>query len=363
MVTVTDNCDNSLEETINVTVTPGPTAEIAGNLVVCGENPTGFLDITFGGVGPWEFIYMVNGSPFGPITTNDNPYQLAITEVGSYELQSVVSGSENCPGLVSGLATVEETVIDLQEFVTNPSCAGAFDGVASVIPFGGVEPYTYAWGEGQTTETITGIPAGTYDVTVTDFNGCTEEMSSTLIDPAPIVLNAQNTVPADCSNFGGNIDLTVSGGSPNYLYIWSNGEGTEDLIGFPPGSYTVTVIDANSCTQIANAEILDNSLPPTADATGGVLTCSESEITISGSGNGSNGGPISYQWFDTFGVPISNNNTALANAPGTYTLIVTDQANGCTMEAFAEVTESLEFPIPVATVDGDITCGQGVSRY
>ncbi|MFK7808592.1 MAG: choice-of-anchor L domain-containing protein [Saprospiraceae bacterium] len=358
-VTVTDNCSNSVEEIINVTVVPGPTAEITGNLVVCGENPTGFLDVNFGGVGPWEFIYMVNGSPFGPITTTENPYQLPVTEVGSYQLQSVFSGTENCPGLVSGLATVEETIIDLQEFTSDPTCSGAFDGFISIIPFGGIDPYSYSWDQGQTTETITDIPAGTYAVTVTDFNGCTQELVTAVFDPAPIVLNAQNTAPADCTSQGGDIDLTVSGGAPNYLYNWSNGEGTEDLIGFPPGNYTVTVFDANSCSQEISAVIEGNIVPPVATATGGVLTCAESEVIISGTGNGSNGGPVTFEWFDAFGAPISNNNIATANTPGTYLLIVTDQTNGCTMEAFADVTESLEFPTPVASVDGEITCGQG----
>jgi hypothetical protein len=95
------------------------------------------------------------------------------------------------------------------------------------------------------------LQAGTYSCTVTDANGCIATSSSFVVTE-PSALNVSSTV-TDASTFGGSdgsVNITVSGGTANYTYNWSNGANTEDLNNVAAGEYTVTITDANNCSFI-----------------------------------------------------------------------------------------------------------------
>ena len=121
---------------------------------------------------------------------------------------------------------------------------------------GGTLPYTYAWtgpGGPYTTQDLSGLSAGTYNVTVTDANGCVTTNSFTLTEPN---LLACTVVGVDGSISGvptGSIDLSVSGGILPYTYAWTGPGGpytTQDLSGLSAGTYNVTVTDANGSISI-----------------------------------------------------------------------------------------------------------------
>ena len=137
----------------------------------------------------------------------------------------------------------------------NISCNGVNDGTISIAPTGGVNPYTYVWSNGASVADLTGLFAGTYTVTVTDDNGDTESTTVTLTEPNQLILTNSITNVLCNGASTGAIDLTVSGGTTNYSYAWSNGAITEDLTGKIAGTYTVTVTDANSCTATTSATI------------------------------------------------------------------------------------------------------------
>ena len=109
----------------------------------------------------------------------------------------------------------------------------------------------YIWHDATTRENIrTGLGAGNYDITIVDANYCRADSIVTLTEPDPLQLDFDLT-HAYCPDMpDGEIDLTVSGGSPvgGHTYLWSNGETTEDIVGLLPGMYTVTVTDYNECT-------------------------------------------------------------------------------------------------------------------
>jgi len=129
------------------------------------------------------------------------------------------------------------------------SCNGAADGEATVTPSAGATPYTYLWSDGQTTATATGLAAGSYNVDVTDNNGCLVASTVTVSEPDAISATAvttDETLGAD-----GAIDLTVSGGVAPFSYTWTGPNGftsidqnPQDLIG---GTYEVVITDANGC--------------------------------------------------------------------------------------------------------------------
>ena len=128
------------------------------------------------------------------------------------------------------------------------TCNEGTDGAIDLSVSGGTTPYTYAWAGGETTEDLSGLTAGDYTVTVTDNNGCT--ITETIIVDEPTAVFCESIEATDVTGAGldnGSIDLTPGGGTPGYTFLWSNGETTEDLSGLAPGTYTVTITDANGC--------------------------------------------------------------------------------------------------------------------
>ena len=201
--------------------------------------------------------------------------------------------------------------------VTDATC-GQSNGAINLTPDGVNPPYTFNWSSGQMTEDLSGIPAGSYTVTVTDVSGNTETLT---VDVANIVNPPGLTAlpnPATCGQNSGSINLIVAGGIGPFVYIWSNGAGTEDLTLLPPGDYTVTVTGSNGCTATEVATVGNNN---TAINITGVIT---PNTTCLGSGNGaidvsvSPGGNYTYTWSNGAGTQDLTN-----LAPGPYDLTVT----------------------------------------
>jgi len=130
----------------------------------------------------------------------------------------------------------------------NPLCNGDCNGSVSSAPTGGTPPYTYLWSNGCATSACTGLCAGTYTLTLTDANNCLVTATVTLTAPAPITLTDVVT-NANCTNTcDGSIDITPSGGTIPYTFLWSNAMTTEDVSGLCAGIYSVTITDANGCS-------------------------------------------------------------------------------------------------------------------
>lgn len=133
---------------------------------------------------------------------------------------------------------------------TNVSCNGGANGTATAAPSGGVEPYTYSWAPyGGTSPTATGLAAGSFTVTVTDNTGAFETRGYTVTQP-PLLVASQFSQSNVSTNGGANgaATVSVSGGTPGYTYSWAPSGGTaSSAVGLTAGTYTVTVMDANTC--------------------------------------------------------------------------------------------------------------------
>ncbi len=133
---------------------------------------------------------------------------------------------------------------------------GRSDGSATANPTGGTPQYTYIWSNGGTGQSITGVTAGTYTVTVKDANNCTATATAVVGTINGPSLSTTKVDP-NCESSNGSINLTVSSGTPNYTFIWSNGQTSEDISNLPKGNYTVTVTDANLCTAVTTVSLVD----------------------------------------------------------------------------------------------------------
>lgn len=137
-------------------------------------------------------------------------------------------------------------------------CAGECFASATVVANGqGAIAYSWSTSPVQTTASASGLCAGNYVVTITDANGCTATSSVSINDPAPLLMTAVVT-DATCTGCAdGTIDVTVSGGTPAYSYLWNIGEITEDLSILYAGTYSECITDANGCVVCDTFTVLD----------------------------------------------------------------------------------------------------------
>lgn len=220
------------------------------------------------------------------------------------------------------------------------SCFGSADGGASVRANGGTQPFTYQWDAGSTNPTQYGLTAGTYNVVVTDANGCTVTEPVTLTEPTELLAQANALAEPSCYGLNdGQAEVVPNGGTPGYTYQWGANAGyqrTPQANSLRAGTYDVTVTDLNGCV-VTTSVILDqpDSIYSTIDVT---------EVICNGDNNGiltvnPNGGTpgYTYNWNST---PAQSTSSAVNLPAGTYNVTITD-ANGCTATNSEILTEPL----------------------
>jgi uncharacterized protein YjdB len=336
-VTVTDA--NGCTTTASATITQ-PSAALSATIssqtnVLCNGNSTGAINLSVSG-GTSSYSYLWNNSA----TTGD----ISGLAAGTYSV--TVTDANGCTTTAS--ATITQPSAALSATVTgqtNVLCNGNSTGSINLSVTGGTSSYSYLWNNGATTEDLSGLAAGTYSVVVTDANGCTTTASATITQPSAAlsaVVSGQTNVLCN-GNSTGAINLSVSGGTSSYTYLWNNSATTEDLSSLAAGTYSVTVTDANGCTTTASATITQPSLLIASIASQTNVTCnggSNGLATISVSGGTSS---YAYSW-----APISGASPTASGLPvGTYTCTVTD-AHSCTATRTVTITE----PASLAAISG-----------
>ena len=322
-VTVTDAVQQTA--TLSVTLTQPPQLQLPATVtdVACFGGATGSIDLSVsGGIAPYTYVWTPNGE-----TTQD----LSGLAAGIYTV--TVTDAIGCTA--STLVTVSQPAPLLASAVAADGCFGAANGSIDLSVSGGTAPYTYLWSPGgATTEDLAGLTSGTYTVAVTDAHGCTTGVSATVNPPAQLQATA---VARNVQCFGGadgSIDLSVSGGTAPYAYLWSpGGATTQDLGGLVSGTYSVTVTDANACTANASVTVGEPAQLQVTAVTTPVSTSGGSDgavnLTVSGGTS-----PYSYAWSP--GGALTQDLDGLV--AGSYTVTVTD-ANGCTATLTVTIIE------------------------
>ncbi len=205
----------------------------------------------------------------------------------------------------------------------NPSCPGACDGSATATPIGGTPNYTYAWSDGQSTQTATNLCAGNYTVTVSDANGASYPVNVVISDPTAIQTTTFSS-PSACGSSNGSAWVSASGGTGTLTFSWGSGQINDTLNTLAAGEYIVTVSDSNNCSVIDTAVVLNANGPVINTLSISLLACygdSTGVINTSISGGTT---PYTYAWS-----PLGGNGATASDLPaGSYVLTITDSA-GC----------------------------------
>jgi gliding motility-associated-like protein len=320
---------------LSVTITQ-PTAglsltEMHTNVLCFGASTASIDQTVTGGTAPYTYLWSNNG------TSED----IANLASGTYSVTT--TDASGCTATLSVIITQPAAGINLSETHTNVLCFGnATAGINQTVT-GGTAPYTYLWSNNATTEDLTNIVSGTYTVTTNDAVGCTATLSVTITQPAAAISMSSTILNVLCVNGTGSVDLTVSGGTPNYTYLWSNNATTQDLLAVISGLYTVTVTDANGCTATFNSTVAQavSSTPVQINNQTGtnILSCLTTAIVLQGTGG------TNYTW-NAGSTPNSATNTFIA--PGTYTLSTFD-SNNCPVSVSVVISQNIILPIITIT--------------
>ncbi len=308
--------------TATVTVHPMPAPIATADSVLCNGGSTGTATVeTPIAPGPGPFNYSWNSAPVQATNPASN------LPAGTYTV-IVTDQTTGCTGQTT-VTVFEPPVLTASEAHVNPVCNGFSNGTATATGAGGTPGYTYSWNTTpvQNTQTATGLASGAYICTVTDANGCQTTVTSTLIDPAGIVLNPTMT-QANCGQPDGSASVSVtSGGVGPFTYSWNSApvQNTQTASNIPAGIYIVTVTDQTTgCTQDTTITVTTTSgITATASFISNTLCNGSSDGTAYAVPGG--GSPVYTYLWNT--VPAQTNDTVTA-AAGTYSVTITD-GNGC----------------------------------
>ncbi len=317
---------------------------------------------------PLQIAVVGNTMPNTLCTGGNGSIDLTVNPPGNYSfLWTNGEATEDLQNLPSGTYTVTLTLgsscIEVQSFLVenfgsqinlnatttdNSSCQapnGAID--LNISPSGA---FTFLWSNGATTEDLQNLNSGSYAVTVSSAGGCTTSASYVLMSNTVAPTTSVATIPANCGQGNGTIDLNVSPAGA-YTFLWSNGATSEDLQNLAAGNYAVTVTTANGCTATTSATVASGNTSFSLAATPMPNTsCINSngsiDLTTFPTGN------YSFSW--------SNASTTedLQNlAIGTYDVTVTANGSACTATGSYSVPENVAVPTATATATAAI-CGQ-----
>jgi gliding motility-associated-like protein len=265
--------------------------------------------------------------------------------IGTYSV--IITGGGAC-NIIDTFAVTLPGAISLAMSQTPTNCNGGPNGTATAIPTGGVAPYTYLWSNNDTTQTITGLIAGTYTVTVTDSSGCITTQSITVTQSVGLPFTASSINPNCFGSNNGTATTNISSGTPPYQYSWNTSpiQTTQTAVGLPPGTYIVTVTDSTGCVGTATVT-LTQPTQVIASANGVSVSCNGGNNgTTSASAIGGDGGTYTYLWLIS---PVQTTQTATNLAAGTYSVIVTD-SSGCVDTVSTTITQPPALSLSLSSV-------------
>jgi gliding motility-associated-like protein len=330
---------NSCTATTVFTITQPPLLTVsisAVGSVSCSGGNNGFATAAPNGGTP-GYTYNWSNAQITP-TTNS-------LVAGSYTI--TVTDTKSC--VASAVAVITQPAgLTANATSTNVTCFNAANGIGNVSYAGGTGIPNILWSPSLgTTQLVNNLVPGVHTVTLTDLNGCFVVKTVTITQPSQLNLST-NSGTTNCGQANGTASCTASGGAGGYTYQWSsNPSFTNTTInGVTSGAYTVTVKDANNCTQSSIAIINDLAGPL-------VIVTNTAPVTCFGLANGgatvsATGGSLTLTYLWSYLAQTTQNVNNLPS--GLHSITVTDAAN-CSSSATVNITQ----PTQLVTAIGSVT--------
>lgn len=306
--------------------------------VKCKNETSGAIEVNVsGGNAPYSLVWTDEENT----VLGDSTF---ISNLGAGVYYVLAMDQNGCTGSMSIQISEPASVLGISApVVGHISCFGAHDGTISLLPVGGIPPYTFEWSNGAVTRDLSNLGPGIYTITVTDSNLCTfvSPGIEVLSPEAPLSLQEVLITPASCFDaHDGAIDITVWGGTPPYSYTWGLLSNAEDLNGIPAGTYHLTVADSNLFCLIDTAFVVPqpDSLHLSLQITPAGLGLPNGAIVAFVSGGVP---PYLYNWGNG---PVLGEDSLLDIFAGDYVLSVLD-SNQCSKTVYITVplvNETLE---------------------
>lgn len=352
---ITDPCGRIFYDSKLVTVQCQMAVTRTVSHVTCfgGNNGSIALNIT-GSPGPYTWNW-TRTSPVG----SGSGSGIAINGLTAGNYQVTVTSASGCVNVFNNQIN-QQNVLSVSLSTNNIPCGGPTGSINSSVT-GGRTPYSFLWSGpssfSSTSQNLSNLTTGgTYTVTVTDANNCTSTSTANFIRPSsPLSVSlTSQTIPSCNGGNNGAINVTVSGGSPAYSFLWSNGAITEDLSSVSSGSYALTVTDVQGCkayltvnlsqlsAMIVTAAVVHPECPPGVNPPAG--NNGSIDITVTGGTS-----PYTYNWVDLTPPPVEPQDRSNL-AAGAYTVTVTD-TRGCIKSITLNLVNRLPLPVPPSGIN------------
>ncbi|MBI4647087.1 MAG: PKD domain-containing protein [Bacteroidia bacterium] len=314
IVTVTDFHGCTYFQTITVSEPSTLNSSISKLDVTCNGLCNGIgTAVTSGGTLPYAYVWSNGHTTQTIFSLCAGNYSVTITDIHGCEIISnvIISEPDSITTVISG---------------TNVGCFGENDGSILLTVTGGTTPYSFNWNNGQTTGSLSGIPAGNYLVTVSDNHSCTAVTGSAITQPALLVVSLASVEPSHCGMADGAACIAISGGTPVYSVIWANGSDSVCAQNLSSGIKFVTITDSHGCTAstYANIAYISGPVITSFDVVDDIDNACTGQVTVNISGGTS---PVSFLWNDAL---FQTTQTASGLCTGIYTVAITDVA-GCSV--------------------------------
>jgi len=305
----------------------------------------------------------------GPVIGSNTSGNFTNLPGGTYTVTARDAGTCTSTDVTPGITIINPALIGVTvDQVTHVACNGDATGSISITPTGGTPNYSVAWtgpnGFSASTEDISGLEAGWYNLTITDSHGCSQIFSNHVeITENPPITASFIVTDVNCgpplSSDDGAIDASVMGGSGTYTYAWTGPSGftaaTEDISGLAAGAYVLEVTDGAGCVQTMATQTVNEPAELTASTSQVDNTCfgefnGSIDLTVAGGRV-----PYTFAWSGPNGFTASTEDISGLEA-GAYSVTIT-YFNGCSVpfSNIATIAEPLE--IQVSSVKTDISCG------
>lgn len=273
----------------------------------------------------------------------------AISNIGAGRYNLTVTNANGCKATFPFSLNAPSAGVDVTLKANTIDCFGQSTGQIQTSTTGGKAPYTYLWSNGATTADLSNLKAGIYVVTASDQAGCADTASVNLLQNPAISTNISANNPACFGQTNGQISVAVSGGSPAYTYLWSNGASTTAITDLAAGKFVLTVTDALRCTKKDSAQLTaPTQLQVNTTATNvncnGTATGSAQAIVTGGTS------PYTYAW--STGATTS----AISNlAANTYGVTIND-SRACQVNSSISLTQPAVLAMVLTAFD--IPCNE-----